>query len=139
LKSLNHFNENCAIVYILPAFILHSAANFRGSKPLYVWDSTRPWDEVQLQVCDIITLILLHHIHHELLFITKAWGAPDNASALNLLVKSSMNLLWFLLLFRTFIHAIRQYMLFTRYYYVTTSISRDLYQNDRDKTSSDGK
>jgi hypothetical protein len=33
-----------------PAICLHSMANFRGLKPFFVWNSKRPWDELQLQV-----------------------------------------------------------------------------------------
>ena len=34
-----------------PAVALHAAANYRGMKPLFVWPSHRPWQEMQLQVC----------------------------------------------------------------------------------------
>lgn len=35
---------------LLPSLFLHGMANFRGMKPLFVWDSSRPWDEIQLQM-----------------------------------------------------------------------------------------
>ena len=31
---------------LIPSIVLHSMANFRGMKPLHIWSSSRPWDEV---------------------------------------------------------------------------------------------
>ena len=62
----------------MSAVILHAMANIRGMKPLYVWDSSRPWDELQLQ----------------------AWDAESNATPQQLLLTGGMNLLWFMVLFR---------------------------------------
>ena len=43
---------------VFPAVFLHGMANARGKRPVYVWGSRRPWDEIQLQ----------------------AWNAADNSA-----------------------------------------------------------
>jgi hypothetical protein len=64
---------------IAPAIVLHSMASFRGVKPMYVWSSRRPWDEIQLQ----------------------AWNAADGSAPQQLLLSGGMNLLWFGVILRS--------------------------------------
>jgi hypothetical protein len=68
-------------------------------KPLYVWSSKQPWEEIQLQ----------------------ALGAADDASPSALAIKISMNLIWFALLFRTLGVIIRRYVILSRQFYIKLS------------------
>jgi len=80
------------VVSVGPAVVLHAMANFRGMKPLYVWGSKRPWDELQLQ----------------------AWNAADDATPQQLLIVGILNLLWFMVLVRTLTHIVQSYIEITR-------------------------
>ena len=79
-----------------PAILLHFMANFRGMKPLYVWASKNPWDEIQIQ----------------------ALGAPDHASAAELIAKCGLNLLWFMVLFRTTGYTMKKYVEVSKLFYL---------------------
>ena len=81
---------------LAPAVLLHFMANFRGMKPLYVWASKNPWDEIQIQ----------------------ALGAPDHATTMELMAKCGLNLLWFMLLFRTFGFTTKKYVELSRLFYL---------------------
>ena len=70
-----------------------------GMKPLYVWSSKQPWEELQLQ----------------------ALGALDDASPAALAFKVGMNFLWFLVLFRTLGAIIRRYVILSRQFYIKLS------------------
>jgi hypothetical protein len=35
-----------------PAVFIHGMANFRGMKPVFKWNSAKPWSEMQLPVPD---------------------------------------------------------------------------------------
>ena len=75
--------------------LLHGMAIFRGMKPLFVWNSQRPWDEVQLQ----------------------AWNSDSQTSAATpqqLVLTTVMNSLWYLLLVKSFVDVLRQYILINR-------------------------
>ena len=68
-------------------------------KPLYVWDSKKPWNEIQLQ----------------------AFGAYDDASPYALVVKGGLNILWFALLFRTLGLTVKRYVQLSKLYYMKLS------------------
>jgi hypothetical protein len=73
--------------FMYRSVFLHAMATMRGMKPLYVWDSSRPWDEVQLQ----------------------AFNARDNRSPLQLVVSGALNLLWFAGLYKYIQIALKKY------------------------------
>ena len=75
-----------------PAISLHAMANFRGMKPLFVWSSARPWQEMQLQ----------------------AWNAIDTSTPMQMLVHGGVNLLWFLWLARLFAGVMKDYVAATQ-------------------------
>ena len=77
------------------SILLHAMATMRGMKPLYVWDSRRPWDEIQLQ----------------------AWNAIDVRSPLQMLFSSALNLLWFGALFKYVQVAIKKYVRLSQKFY----------------------
>lgn len=80
---------------ISPSIVLHIMANLRGVKPMFVWGSKRPWDEIQLQ----------------------AWNAADSSKPQQLLFSGVMNLLWFMLLARSLAHVIHQYIISMHHQY----------------------
>ena len=92
----NYKNKRSLWKVLGPAVLLHIMANFRGMKPLYVWASKNPWDEIQIQ----------------------ALGAPDHASAAELVAKCGLNLLWFMLLFRTIGYTTKKYVDVSRIFYL---------------------
>ena len=65
-------------------------------KPLYVWQSLRPWDEVQLQLVD----------------------AMDRGSKSETIIRSLMLLSWLIYLLKTMIKALQEYTILSREYYM---------------------
>lgn len=79
---------------ILPAVMLHAMANFRGTKPFFVWNSNRPWDEIQLQ----------------------AWNTADNATPQQLVIAGVFNVMWFMVLMRSLVGVLRDCVVLSREY-----------------------
>ena len=81
---------------VSPAIALHMMSAIRGMKPLYVWQSLRPWDEVQLQLVD----------------------AMDRGSKSETIIRSLMLLSWLIYLLKTMIKALQEYTILSREYYM---------------------
>ena len=99
LENNDNLSINALFRILNPALLLHFMANFRGTKPFFVWSSKMPWNEIQIQ----------------------ALGAPDGASAGKLFFKCAFNLMWFTVLFRTFSHAVQKYVHISRQFYEKTA------------------
>jgi hypothetical protein len=77
------------------SILLHAMATMRGMKPLFVWDSRRPWDEVQLQ----------------------AWNAVDSRSPGQLVAAGVLNFLWFAALYKYLQVVLKKYFTLSQEYY----------------------
>ena len=74
------------------SILLHSMACLRGMKPLYVWDASRPWDEIQLQ----------------------AMNAVDARTPAQLAIAGVLNFLWFGVLYKYLQVVIKKYFTLSR-------------------------
>lgn len=81
---------------IRPAIFLHVMASLRGVKPMFVWNSHRPWDEIQLQ----------------------AWNAADNSPPQQLFLSGAMNMLWFIVIIKSLTNVIQQFVVYSREYFI---------------------
>jgi hypothetical protein len=67
---------------IWPAILLNAMASLRGMKPYYVWQSSRPWNDIQLHIIDAI---------------------ENNASQIEIIYKGIMNATWIIYLIKIII------------------------------------
>ena len=74
------------------SILLHSMACLRGMKPLFVWDSSRPWDEIQLQ----------------------AMNAVDARTPVQLAIAGVLNFMWFGVLYKYIQVVIKKYFTLSR-------------------------
>jgi hypothetical protein len=81
---------------IRPAIFLHVMASLRGVKPMFVWNSHRPWDEIQLQ----------------------AWNAADNSAPQQLFLSGAMNMLWFIVIIKSLTNVVQQFVVYSRQYFI---------------------
>ena len=72
---------------IAPAAVLRALANFRGCKPVFIWNANQPWVELQLQ----------------------AWNQPDDATWDRVLMKSVASFGWWIMLARVLAYACSDY------------------------------
>lgn len=79
---------------LLPAIILHGTANFRGKKPIFKWNSSTPWSEMQLS----LNMMMME----------------DHSSLTQILKKSFAKLLWYVLLIRVFGYCVKNYYMIKR-------------------------
>mmetsp|Transcript_787 Transcript_787/g.1715 ORF Transcript_787/g.1715 Transcript_787/m.1715 type:complete len:833 (-) Transcript_787:174-2672(-) len=75
-----------------PAVFIHGMANFRGMKPIFKWNSSTPWSEMQLY----------------------PWKVGSNLTIRQLLSKSYAKIVWLTILLRVFGYCIKNYYLVGR-------------------------
>jgi len=93
---LNHKTSLLSIIW--PAVVLNSMACFRGMKPVYVWQSRKPWEDVQLHV--------LHYMDIH----------PLNSPEVYLRLIS--NVLWYAYLIKVMVNISSDYVRLSREYYM---------------------
>lgn len=81
---------------VRPAIFLHVMASLRGVKPMFVWNSHRPWDEIQLQ----------------------AWNAADNSAPQQLFLSGAMNMLWFIVIIKSLTNVVQQFVIYSRQFFI---------------------
>jgi len=81
---------------VRPAIFLHVMASLRGVKPMFTWNSHRPWDEIQLQ----------------------AWNAADNSAPQQLFLSGAMNMLWFIVIIKSMTNVVHQFVIYSRQYFI---------------------
>lgn len=89
-EKVKRRRKNGSIPY--RSIFLHSMACLRGMKPLFVWDSSRPWDEIQLQ----------------------AMNAVDSRSPAQLAIAGVLNFLWFGVLYKYLQVIVKKYFTLSR-------------------------
>lgn len=77
---------------LLPAVVVHGLANFRGMKPLFKWNSSTPWSEMQLWPLHV----------------------PDSESLLQVVKKGYKKLMWGIILARVMGYCVKNYMMVNR-------------------------
>lgn len=77
---------------IAPAVVLHGMANFRGMKPIFKWNSSTPWSEMQLS----------------------PWNMSDTSTFSQILSKSFAKLVWASILARVLGYCVKNYFLIGR-------------------------
>lgn len=77
---------------LLLAVVIHGMANFRGMKPVFKWNSSTPWSEMQLS----------------------PWNVADDSTFAQLLNKGFAKLLWLIILGRALGYCTKNYYLISR-------------------------
>ena len=77
---------------LLPAVFIHGMANFRGMKPLFKWNSSTPWSEMQLS----------------------PWNVADDSTLGQMVSKGLAKLTWLIILGRVLGYCIKNYYLLKR-------------------------
>jgi len=77
---------------LLPAVFIHGMANFRGMKPLFKWNSSTPWSEMQLS----------------------PWNVADDSTLGQMVSKGLAKLMWLIILGRVLGYCIKNYYLVKR-------------------------
>ena len=77
---------------LLPAVFIHGMANFRGMKPLFKWNSSTPWSEMQLS----------------------PWNVADDSTLGQMISKGLAKLTWLIILGRVLGYCIKNYYLLKR-------------------------
>jgi len=77
---------------LAPAVFFHAMANFRGMKPIFKWNSSTPWSEMQLS----------------------PWNVADNSTLIQILSKGLTQLIWLSILGRVLGYCIKNYYLIGR-------------------------
>jgi hypothetical protein len=77
---------------LAPAVVIHGMANLRGMKPLFKWNSSTPWSEMQLS----------------------PWNVADNSTLPQLINKGFAKLMWLVLLGRVLGYCIKNFYLISR-------------------------
>ena len=77
---------------LLPAVFIHGMANFRGMKPLFKWNSSTPWSEMQLS----------------------PWDVADDSTLGQMVSKGLAKLTWLIILGRVLGYCIKNYYLVKR-------------------------
>jgi hypothetical protein len=77
---------------LAPAIFIHGMANFRGMKPIFKWNSSTPWSEMQLS----------------------PWNAADDSTFPQILSKSVTKLMWLTILGRVLGYCVKNYYLIGR-------------------------
>ena len=90
----------------LSSVVLHSIANLRGMKPIFVWNAKRPWDEVQLQAWN--------NDYTSLKFSFLQSANSNAATPQQLIFISAMNMLWYIAVVKAILDIIRSYIITER-------------------------
>jgi len=77
---------------LAPAVVIHGMANFRGKKPIFKWNSSTPWSEMQLS----------------------PWSVADDSTFSQLLSKGFAKFMWVVILGRVLGYCIKNYYLINR-------------------------
>ena len=77
---------------LLPAVFIHGMANFRGMKPIFKWNSSTPWSEMQLS----------------------PWNVADDSTLGQMVSKGFAKLMWIIILGRVLGYCIKNYYLLKR-------------------------
>lgn len=77
---------------LLPAVVIHGMANFKGLKPIFKWNASTPWSELQL----------------------KPWDAADDSTLSQIITKGFAKFLWLVVLGRVLGYCIKNYYLIGR-------------------------
>ncbi|KAG5181460.1 hypothetical protein JKP88DRAFT_263583 [Tribonema minus] len=88
----------------LPAAALHAWANFRGTAPIVKWSADAPWVELQMG----------------------AWSLPDGITAMQLLHRGLVSLLWFSILLKVLSYTIKTYWRLSRLH--NSRLRRELFR-----------
>ena len=88
-KYVLGWNDLFSWKVIAPAVIFHGMANFRGMKPIFKWNSSTPWSEIQMS----------------------PWNAMHGLSSSQLIQKGFTKLMWLILLSRLTGYCIKNYYL----------------------------
>eukprot|EP00978_Attheya_sp_CCMP212_P009171 scaffold21618_cov63-Attheya_sp.AAC.13 len=77
---------------LAPAVFIHGMANFRGMKPIFKWNSSTPWSEMQLS----------------------PWNTADDSTFPQILSESVTKLMWLTILGRALGYCVKNYYLIGR-------------------------
>jgi len=75
-----------------PAVFIHAMANFRGMKPIFKWNSSTPWSEMQLS----------------------PWNMADDSTFSQMITKGFAKLIWVTILGRVLASCIKNYYMIGR-------------------------